>query len=258
MNNDQENKYFSSSPFDNSDNKNIKAALPRNGIVKASTPFISYSGSKARRRRFSFQKLIFPLFCILFLYLLICFYAEKRITPEIKELAEAQAQKHLLATVNAAVGEMAARGDVRYDNMVHTIRDARGEVIYLEVDTAMLAGAKAKLVAAVEESLEKNNKIKLSVPLGSISGWNLFSGIGLPIRVRIHPIGMTEGEIFTELEDCGINQTRHLIQIQIKASLYIVIPGQNTQVNTQVTLPLGERVLVGDVPEIYLDTLGVG
>ncbi|MBR3837526.1 MAG: sporulation protein YunB [Clostridia bacterium] len=199
-----------------------------------------------------------PLFCFLFSYLLVCFYAEAKIAPEIRELSEAQAKKHLLATVNAAVGEMAARGDVRYDNMVHTIRDANGEVIYLEVDTAMLAGAKAKLVAAVEESLEINDRIKISVPLGSISGWNLFSGIGLPIRVRIHPIGMTEGEIFTELEDCGINQTRHLIQIRIKASLYIVIPGENTRVDTQVTLPLGERVLVGDVPEIYLDTLGVG
>ncbi|MBR7165682.1 MAG: sporulation protein YunB [Clostridia bacterium] len=199
-----------------------------------------------------------PLFCFFFLYILFCFYAEAKIAPEIRELARAQAQKHLFATVNEAVGNMATRGDFRYENMVHTIRDAKGEVIYLEVDTAMLAGAKAKLVAAVEKSLEENDRIKLTVPLGSISGWNLFSGIGLPVRIRIHPIGMTEGEIFTELEDCGINQTRHLIRIQIKASLYIVIPGENTQVDTQVTLPLGERVLVGDVPEIYLDTLGVG
>ena len=118
--------------------------------------------------------------------------------------------------------------------------------------------AKASLVEHIRNTLEKNKKITLKVPMGSLSEWNLLSGLGLPIRVRLFPIGAAEGEIFTVLEDCGINQTRHLIQVNVSASLLVVLPGENVTVETKVCLPLGERVLVGDVPEIYLDTLGAG
>lgn len=228
-----------------------------NTPLKRSRPAIFYT-KKKKRKRFSPRFFIIPLFCLFFTWLLLYSYAEVRLAPQIHELAEAQAKKHLTKSVNEAVASLAAKGEVSYEKMVRTIRDSKGEVIYLEVDTAMLAGAKAKLVSRIDEHLENNKKITLSVPVGSLSDWNLFSGYGIPIRVRIYPIGITEGEIFTVLEDCGINQTRHLIQVKIKATLFLVLPGENARVETEVTLPLGERVLVGDVPEIYLDTLGVG
>ena len=73
-----------------------------------------------------------------------------------------------------------------------------------------------------------------------------------------YTVFMTKGEIDTALEDCGINQTRHLIRVHVRAKILIVLPGENAQVETEITVPLGERVLVGDVPEIFLDTLGAG
>lgn len=225
--------------------------------AKRHTPTVFYT-KKKKGKRISLRAFVFPFSLLLLAMLSIYFYAEKMLTPEIRELAEAQAKKHLSKTVNDAIAEMVATGELRYEAMVRTVRDSKGEVIYLEVDTAMLAGAKAKLVSRIESHLENNKKISLSVPVGSLSEWNLFSGHGIPVRVRIFPIGITEGEIFTVLEDCGINQTRHLIQVNVKATLFLVLPGENAKVDTEVTLPLGERVLVGDVPEIYLDTLGAG
>lgn len=234
----------------NKTNEKFKRSSPGSG------PKISYSGKRKRNfRLLRFAKLL-PL--LLIPYCLLLSYIENRMAPQIRELAEAQAEKHLLETVNREVMKIAEREDVRYDNMVKTIRDSKGEVIYLEVDTAQLAGAKAKLVGAIDKSLEKNKRITVSVPLGSISKWSILSGVGFPIRIKVHPIGMTEGDIYTVLEDCGINQTRHLIQIKIHATLVIVLPGENAQVETAVTLPLGERVLVGEVPEIYLDSIGAG
>jgi sporulation protein YunB len=191
-------------------------------------------------------------------YLLLSLYAEKKIAPEMAELAEAQAQKHLFETVNATVIQLAEEGQLNYANMVKTVSGASGEVVYLEVNTAMLNEAKARIIERVQGELEKNKKITVSVPLGSLTGWNLFSGKGFPIRVRVYPIGMTSGDIYTVLEDCGINQTRHLIQISIKAQIMIVLSGQNQFVEYEISLPLGERVLVGEVPEIYLDSIGTG
>ena len=99
-------------------------------------------------------------------------------------------------------------------------------------------------------------RIRITVPYGSLVGWNLTSGRGFPVSTKIYPIGMTEGEIYTVLEDCGINQTRHLIRVDINAKFVLVLPGENQEIQTHISLPLGERILVGDVPEIYLDNIG--
>ena len=230
---------------------------PVTAVIKRKTPVIFYS-KKQKRKRFSLRFLLLPFFAAFLALFTMYSYAEARLAPQIRELAQAQAKRHLTQTVNDAVAELSSMGEIEYGHMVKTVRDPSGEVIYLEVDTAMLAGAKAKLVSRIDQMLEENKRITLSVPVGSLSETNLFSGYGLPIRVRIYPIGITEGEIFTVLEDCGINQTRHLIQVKISVTLFLVLPGENAKVDTEVVLPLGERVLVGDVPEIYLDTLGAG
>ena len=256
MNSEKENNTFQIRDRKTRSPSSIKIAEKSQIPVKRKSPAITYSGKKKRRFRFSFRRLIMPLFSLFLAFCLLFFYTEKKLAEKMPDLAETAAEKHLLETVNREIGNMAEEGLLSYDSMVSTVRDATGQVIYLEVDTGRLNRVKATLVERIDEALEKNKKIKLSVPFGSISGWNLFSGYGIPVKMKIYPIGMTEGEIQTELEDCGINQTRHLIRVEIRARLLIVLPGENTRAETCVTLPLGERVLVGDVPEIFLDSIG--
>lgn len=255
MNNDKEKYHFQMPERNTKSPSSINAAVNPQSPIKRSSPIISYSGRK-KRFRFSLRRLIMPLLACFLAFLLLSAYTEKMLGDRFTVLAKSEAEKHLLETVNAAVGEMAKEGLLSYSSMVKTIRDATGEVIYLEVDTAMLAKAKSDLVKKIDASLEEENKITVSVPIGSLGGWNLFSALGFPVKVRVHPIGMAEGEIYTVLEDCGINQTRHLIRVDIRAKLLVVLPDENTEVETEVSLPLGERVLVGDVPEIYLDNIG--
>ena len=257
MNSDRENSPVKKPSCETARAVSASSAEMKNRAVTLHTPKISYSGKKRPKRRF-LRRLIMPLFILFIGFAVLRIYAERQLAPEIRELAEARAEKYLLETVNQAVGELVRTGEIRYDGMVRTVRDAAGEVIYLEVDTAMLAGAQAKIVSRIDESLEKERTIVLSVPLGSLMKNSFFSGAGMPVRVRLFPIGMTKGEIDTALEDCGINQTRHLIRVHVRAKILIVLPGENAQVETEITVPLGERVLVGDVPEIFLDTLGAG
>ncbi len=255
MNSENENSIFQTSDRKTIAHSPKRIAEKIQMPSKRHTPIISFSGKK-RRRRFSLRRLILPALSLFISFLLLTVYIEKNLEGEILELAKNSAEKHLLETVNREIGNMAEDGLFSYSSMVKTIRDDSGQVIYLEVDTGMLAKAKSELIARIDTALEENKKITVKIPFGSLSGWNLFSSLGFPVRIRVFPIGMTEGELYTVLEDCGINQTRHLIRVDIKTRLLIVLPGENTKVETEVSLPLGERVLVGDVPEIYLDNIG--
>ena len=255
MNSENENKAFQIQDRKTKSPHNIKIAEMSQIPVKRKSPTVTYSGKKRKNLRFSFRRLIMPLFSLFLAFCLLSFYTEGKLAGKMPDLAQSAAEKHLLEIVNREVGNMAKEGLLSYDSMVSVIRSASGQAVYLEVNTEKLNQIKSLLVERIDRALEENKKIKLSIPFGSISGWNLFSGYGIPVKMKIHPIGMTEGEIRTELQDCGINQTRHLIQVEIYARLLIVLPGGNTRAETRVTLPLGERVLVGDVPEIFLENI---
>ena len=221
------------------------------------TPIISYTGKK-KRKRFSFRRLIIPFLAFLFASLVLSVYAEIQLRPKIRELSMISAKKMIAETVNETVGSLAKDGLLSYDAMVTCNRDAAGNVNFLEVNTNELSQSRALIVKTIDSALKQRKKVTVSVPFGTLSGWNLFSGVGLPVRVKVHPIGATEGEIYTVLEDCGINQTRHLIRVDVKVVLMCVLPEENCTVEAEISVPLGERVLVGEVPEIYLDSIGTG
>ena len=254
MNRDKEKIAFQIPDENTSIPKAVSNTAPPQIAIKPSSPFISYSGGK--KHRFSFRRLIIPLLSFFLAFLLLSAYAEHLLSSRFSFLAKSQAEKFLLSTVTSAVEQMAKEGLLTYESMVKTIRDPSGEVIYLEVDTGMLASASAKLVQYVDRALSEKRYVTISVPIGSLGGWDLFSGIGFPVRTKIFPIGTTKGKIYTVLEDCGINQTRHLIRVDIVAKLHLVLPNDSPEVKTELSSPLGERVLVGDVPEIYLDNIG--
>ena len=253
MNSDNEKKSFQTTEANNTLPSKVKTAAMTQTTDKRHSPILSISEKKTR---FSPRRLIMPVASIFLAFALLSFYSEHLLANRFSELAKSSGEKYLAQTVNQAVENMAKDGLLTYSAMVKTIRDPSGEVIYLEVDTAMLAKASSELVQYIDRALAEKKHITLSVPLGSLGGWNLFSGIGFPVRVRIFPIGTTKGSVYTVLEDCGINQTRHLIRVDISAKLHLVLPDDSIEIETAISLPLGERVLVGDVPEIYLDTLG--
>lgn len=254
MNTENKKIHFQTPP-NTSEPRSIKAAENTQISLKRHTPILIFE-EKRKRFRFSFRNCIIPLLSVLLAFLLLSGYIEKKLAPQMPELAESAAKKHLYETINTAVEEMADLGLLKYDSMVTTKRDEIGQVIYLEVDTALLNKAKSILIRRIDQKLEEDNKIRISFPLGAITESNLLSGRGFPVTVRISPVSMTQGEIFTTLEDCGINQTRHLIQVKIKAELMLIFSGNTRKIETEITLPIGERVLVGDVPEIYLDNIG--
>ncbi len=255
MNNENENINFHTQDEDAMLFNIIKRDAANQIIPKKHTPVISMTRKKYKRR-FSIRILIIPLVSLFLAYSILTAYIERQLGEQMSFLAEASAEKYLYETVNKAVKEMADEGLLQYDNLVKARRSPEGEVIYLEVNTNLLSKAKAVLVERIQEKLEEKKRIPVFVPIGNLTGWNLASGIGFTIRVKIAPISVAEGEIYTVLEDCGINQTRHLIRVDIQAKLMLFLKGKSMEAKTKISLPLGERVLVGDVPEIYLDSIG--
>ena len=72
------------------------------------------------------------------------------------------------------------------------------------------------------------------------------------------PVGTVSVNFVTEFESAGINQTRHRISLEATASVQIVIPTGAAPVRVSASLPVAESILVGEVPQSYIQVSEMG
>ena len=66
------------------------------------------------------------------------------------------------------------------------------------------------------------------------------------------PIGSIKTNFETEIEACGINQTRHKVYLTVTASIRIVIPTGAQTTEVTVNMLAAESIIVGAVPEGFV------
>ena len=114
----------------------------------------------------------------------------------------------------------------------------------------------AEVALTVQQKMQKigseeNNNIR--IPLGNILGSQLLAQYGPKVKVRVTTIGRVNVDFYTEFEQSGINQTRHKIYLQVNTQVKTVIPFTSQTMPVQSTVPIAETIIVGRVPENYVN-----
>ncbi len=225
------------------------AATPSQTQIIPSSPIVTYTGKKPkRRRRFS----IVPVLLIFLALLMLIVFLEKRLQPKMVALAESEAKGLITRICTETVLELGEQGEISYEKLTQMGFDRSGRLVSVNCNTAEINRIGALILSRLEQRLESENRLTIKLPLGTITGGYLFAGTGIPIPVRIVPEGAVTGEVQSELLSRGINQTCHKIGLQLQIEIIAALPGKDGQVNLDLTLPLCESIYLGEVPEVYL------
>lgn len=201
---------------------------------------------RVKKRRF-FRRLLLFVLVLLAVFLLI----DRNFKPVVFSLAEARSAAMASQVLYGALAEAIEDG-ITYGDLMTVRMDERGQVALLTANTMQMNRLADR---AGKEALRRLNNMsseRVTVPLGAALGMTLFAGSGPGIPVSIVPIGSIATDFATEFEACGINQTRHKVYLQVRASIRIVIPtGAKT---TQVTanMLVAESIIMGAVPEGFV------
>jgi hypothetical protein len=76
--------------------------------------------------------------------------------------------------------------------------------------------------------------------------------------VKIIPAKQVTVEVENRFEQAGINQTRHLINFKINSRIKIAVPLVDKDVEVATTIPLADTIIVGSVPDTYLNFTAPG
>lgn len=174
-----------------------------------------------------------------------------RLTPIVRELAEAQAKNTVTAAVSTAAAQLIAEGKLNYYDIVRLEKDGQGKVSALVSDMSRLGELKAEMTNRVIGLMSDRATTHVSVPLGNLFGRSIFSGRGPEIPISIISARSVETDFENRFETAGINQTRHQIMIVVKVELSMMMPGGTVTARLVNAVAAAETVIVGSVPDSY-------
>ena len=177
---------------------------------------------------------------------------EHRLRPVVAEIASAQAQNSMTAVVeNAVTADLAAR-QVSYDDFITIQRDEGGGIAALTTDMARMNQLRAELTASILEALASVDVSDIQVPLGSLFDLEPLWAKGPAIKTKAMTVGTVRAEFDSQLTSAGVNQTLHRIWMEVDVPMTLLLPGGAVETSLHTRLCVAETVIVGRVPDTYL------
>ncbi|MCL2106872.1 MAG: hypothetical protein FWH26_07460, partial [Oscillospiraceae bacterium] len=179
-------------------------------------------GPRFRRRKVP-PRLLFALGAIILIAALLFPVLEKRASPQVRALAENAAKQQAATAVVEAVESVLLEERVNYERLV-TFSAAEGAIRSIQTNTLEINLIRGKINAAVEEAVTLRHT-KLRIPLGALTGSELFTGRGPHISVPLTMTGHALSTVRSDLSSSGLNQTMHRILLDLRVSLSVILPG---------------------------------
>lgn len=181
--------------------------------------------------------------------LLVVSRLDARLHPILTESARTQVSNYITSAIDNAVSEQA----IRYSDLVTLERTEAGDIVALTSNMAQANVLRAQLLETTLSALNGLKDMDFEVPLGTVYDWDILSGRGPTVKLRVLYTGTATAEFENSFSDAGINQTCHQIRFRINTDISILLPGRQYRTNVETSVCVAETIIVGKVPETYLN-----
>ena len=209
--------------------------------------------TKRRKRKARKRKILAILLAVITLAVLTFIYFQRNVTRVLISVSEATMRASTTVAVNDAV-YYTLSDEIRYEDLVKLTRNDAGEIIAVAANPLKINKI-ARDTASISQSNLKNLSLNgIPVPLGALTGIEAFAGVGPNINFRIIPVSSVTCGFSSTFESVGINQTKHAIYLNVIADISIVMPSRTENFAVRTDVLVGEWVIVGSIPDVYLQS----
>ncbi|MDR3551793.1 MAG: sporulation protein YunB [Clostridia bacterium] len=210
-------------------------------------------GFRARHRINSFT-----LWLLLILAVLLLLFAvfNMQLLPVMKSLALNKASITAVAAMNNAVGKVLSEDGESIDDLVTFQKDDSGNITAVQSNPYTMNKLKYDVILETQKELGTLTESSLSIPLGTVLGGPVFTNRGPKLAVKLSPFGSITAEYSSVFSSAGINQTRLQIMLNVKTTVSAIIASCTAGTEISSSFCVAETVIVGSVPQTYLDTSG--
>lgn len=180
-------------------------------------------------------------------------FLEHKIKSVRDELSILEANTIASSALTAGLETALEKYRINYDDIVSFEYDSDGDIKSLSTDIFILNTLGNEIGTNTDKLINEMGIYCIRVPLTSLLGIQLLSGIGPQIPFYVTMRGITSTSFENDFSDEGINQTRHQIYMNVKIKTYIVFSGDVTVVEYESKICIAESVIVGVTPGTFAD-----
>ena len=196
------------------------------------------------------------LFVLIAIIVGICLFIQRNVNPMIVMISNERIRALTTDAVSTAVIDvMSENTDVEY---LSVTRDEKQNITSIDLDSNTVNTLAQEITLSAQNNINDIGSDGIKIPVGSLSGVTLFTGLGPDINIKIYLVGSTQTQIISEFTSAGINQTLHRLYINISGSVAVAVPGLPSTINTSAHVLMSEMIIVGEVPPTYLNSTSVG
>lgn len=208
------------------------------------------------RKRWNKRKIV-ALVSIFFILILLTMYYFIVALPIIQTYSKAETNALTEKAINLAVSNVINR-TISYDSLIDINYSSTGEIVSFSANQYEINTITREIVKETQYNLSLASNSALKLNLGTFTGIPLFIGRGPLVNLRIVPIGAVKSLFDSEFTSVGINMTKHTLFLYIDVHMNIVLPIKSYDIYTKTQIMLAESIIVGKVPEVYLNGGSVG
>lgn len=174
----------------------------------------------------------------------------------IQDLAETQVKNSTSDLINNAISQQIADGTIQYDRIVFFEKDLNGRITALKTNIGEINHLKTDVLKIINQDILSLDHADIGIPIGSLILPEFLSGKGPAIPVHILAIRNSDADFSSRFTQAGINQTLHQLIMAVNVDVAVLVLGQTNSFSITSEVVIAETVIVGDVPETFLQTGG--
>ena len=193
---------------------------------------------------------------IVMIFLIVVMTLRSKYRFVIRDLAETSVMNTTSDLTNDAIAKQIAAGNIAYDRIVYFEKDLDGRITALKTNMSEVNRLKTDVLNIINDEIMALDNSDIGVPIGSLFLPELFSGKGPAIPVHILSIRNSDASFLSSFSQAGINQTLHRLNMEVSIDVAVLVLGETSSFTMTSEVVVAETIIVGQVPNTFLQTGG--
>ncbi len=216
-------------------------------MIECTSEYVWY-----KKRRKLKPKKVFAFFCVILMIFSLILYIKYFVCEQIYKLCANYSYSYCTESVNLAVIET-LNDKIKYADLVLIDKNVNGDIVLISANSHKVNTISREIASSTELHLKNKLSVGVPVPILAFSGIGLISGLGKSVNVKTLSVSNVVCGFNSSFTSVGINQTLHSVYVEIMCEVRFSFPFNSVTQEHKSTVLIAETVLVGKVPEIYLN-----
>lgn len=175
----------------------------------------------------------------------------------IVQLAQTQVTNATSDLINDAIDVQIEVGNIQYERIVYFEKDLDGRITALKTNMSEVNRLKTDILGLINDEILAMDTTDMGIPVGSLILPELASGKGPEIPIQVLSIRNSDATFESSFTEAGINQTLQQLSMHVLVDVSILVLGRTETFTVSSQVVVAETIIVGDVPDTYLQTGGL-